>query len=101
MRLLATWGERRTKHWPKVSTLKELGENIVSSSPYGIAGPKGMDPQSLRILHDAFKKGLRDQQHLAALDKYDQEVWYMSSNAYTRWAQQTFAAEKVAVDNLR
>jgi hypothetical protein len=25
----------------------------------------------------------------------------MSSNAYTRWAQQTFAAEKVAVDNLR
>jgi tripartite-type tricarboxylate transporter receptor subunit TctC len=101
MRLLVTWGERRTRNWPKVPTLKELGDNIVTSTPYGIAGPKGMDPQVLRILHDAFKKGMEDPRHLAALEKYGQELWYMSSSDYTRWVQQTFAAQKAVMLRLK
>lgn len=44
LRMLMTWGAQRTKRWPTVPTLKELGYPIVSVSPYGIAGPKGMDP---------------------------------------------------------
>ncbi|MEN3294028.1 MAG: hypothetical protein V7642_3281 [Burkholderiales bacterium] len=101
MRLLVTWGERRTRNWPKVPTLKELGDNIVSSTPYGIAGPKGIDPQVLRMLHDAFKKGMEDPRYLAALQKYDQELWYMSSSNYTRWVNQTFAAQKAVMERLK
>jgi tripartite-type tricarboxylate transporter receptor subunit TctC len=44
MRLLVTFGEKRTKRWPNVPTAKELGYNVVSNSPYGLVGPKGMDP---------------------------------------------------------
>ena len=44
-RLLVTWGAERTKNWPDVPTLKELGINLVANSPYGLAGPKGMDPK--------------------------------------------------------
>jgi len=79
MRVLVTWGERRTKSWPDVPTLKELGYDIVSNSPYGIGGPKGMDPQVVRILHDAFRKGMEDPAHVAIVERYDWELWYRST----------------------
>ena len=43
LRLLATWGDKRMKRFPNVPTLKELGYGIVSTSSFGIGGPKGMD----------------------------------------------------------
>jgi tripartite-type tricarboxylate transporter receptor subunit TctC len=101
MRLLVTWGPQRTKRWPNVPTLKELGYGIVSNSPYGIAGPKGMDPQVVRILHDAFKKGMEDPIHLQALEKFDQELVYMSSEEYAKFARDTFAAEKATMERVK
>jgi tripartite-type tricarboxylate transporter receptor subunit TctC len=101
MRLLVTWGAQRTKRWPNAPTLKELGYGIVSNSPYGIAGPKGMDPQVVRILHDAFKKGMEDPIHLQALEKYDQELVYMSSEDYAKFARETFNAEKATMERLK
>ena len=59
MRLLVTFGEQRTTRWPDVPTAQELGQ-VVSTSPYGLAGPKGMDPVVVRTLHDAFKRALYD-----------------------------------------
>jgi len=101
MRLLVTWGEQRTKRWPNVPTLKELGYGIVSSSPYGIGGPKGMDPQVVKVLHDAFKKGSTDPVHLSVLEKYDQELWYRSTEDYARYARETYAAEKATMERLK
>jgi tripartite-type tricarboxylate transporter receptor subunit TctC len=101
LRLLVTWGENRTKRWPDVPTLKELGYGIVQTSPYGIAGPKGIDPQVVKVLHDAFKRGLEDPIHLSALEKYDQDLWYLSSPDYARYARETFAAEKVTLERIK
>ena len=52
LRLLATWGASRTKSWPNVPTLREAGIDIVSVSPFGLAGPKGMDPAVVKALHE-------------------------------------------------
>ena len=101
MRLLVTWGENRTRRFPDVPTLRELGYGIVSNSPYGIAGPKGMDPQVVRILHDAFKRGMEDPIHLNTLEKYDQELWYRSTEDYARYARETFAAEKATMERMK
>jgi tripartite-type tricarboxylate transporter receptor subunit TctC len=101
LRLLVTWGDRRTKRWPDVPTLQELGFGIVSNSPYGIAGPKSMDPKVVQVLHDAFKKGAEDPIHLAALEKYDQDLWYRSSEDYAKYARETFAAEKSTMERLK
>jgi tripartite-type tricarboxylate transporter receptor subunit TctC len=101
MRLLVTWGENRTKRWPDVPTLKELGFGIVSNSPYGIAGPKGMDPGLVKTLHDAFKRGMEDPIHTSVLEKYDQDLWYLSSADYARYARETFAAEKATMDRMK
>ena len=57
IRMLVSWGESRPTLWPEVPTLKELGYDLVVQGPYGIAGPRNMDPRVVKILHDAFQKG--------------------------------------------
>ena len=100
MRLLATYGSKRTKRWPNVPTLNELGYDTVSDSPFGIAGPKGMDPALVRKIHDAFKKTLEDPAVLASFDKYDQTVIYMGTEEYTRFIRETYAKEKATIERL-
>ena len=99
-RLLVTFGASRTKRWPAVPTAKELGLGIVANSPYGLVGPKGMDPRVVKILHDAFKKGLEDPIHLSAVEKYDQEIFYMSSEEYAKWAAETYREERKLIERL-
>lgn len=100
LRLLATWGAERAARWPGVPTLKELGYGLVSSAPYGIGGPAGMDPRIATRLHDAFHKALKDPEHLAVLARYDQPLIYMNSADYTRFARESFASERALVERL-
>jgi len=100
LRLLVTFGEHRTKRWPTVPTLKELGHGIVASSPYGLAGPRGMNAAVVQTLHDAFKLAMNDPQHVAELAKYDQELNYLNSEDYGRAMREAYAAEKRAVERL-
>jgi tripartite-type tricarboxylate transporter receptor subunit TctC len=100
LRLLATYGSRRTKRWPSVPTLDELGYQTVSDSPFGVCGPKGMDPAVVKLLQDTFRKTLDDAAVLATLEKFDQPVIYMDSATYTRWAAATFSAEKATIERL-
>ena len=100
LRLLATYGSKRTKRWPNVPTLDELGYQTVSDSPFGVCGPKGMDPAVVRTLHDAFRKTLDDPAVLATFDKYDQSVIYLNTEAYTRFARDSFASERATIERL-
>lgn len=99
-RLLVTFGGQRTKRWPGVPTAKELGLGIVSNSPYGVVGPKGMEARVVRILHDGFKKALEDPEHLKMLDQLDQELWYQSSEDYAKYARDTFAQDRALIERL-
>jgi tripartite-type tricarboxylate transporter receptor subunit TctC len=100
LKLIATYGSKRTKRWPDVPTLDELGYKTVSDSPFGVCGPKGMDAALVRTLHDAFRKTLDDPAVLATLDKFDQSVIHMDSATYTKWARETYAAEKATIERL-
>jgi len=100
LRLLVTWGNQRTKKWPNVPTLKDLGYGIVSNSPFGIAGPKGMDPKVVKILHDAFKKGMEDPAYLKILDNLDMEPFYKNTEDYVKYVRELCEEERVIVDKL-
>ena len=100
MRLLVTFGEKRTKRWPQVPTAKELGYGVVSQSPYGIAGPKGMDPAVVKVLHDAFKKAMDDPKHQELLEQLNQDLWYRSGDEYAKWAAVTYAKDKALIERL-
>ena len=100
LRLLATYGSKRTKRWSNVPTLDELGYQTVSDSPFGVCGPKGMDPSVVKTLHDAFKKTLDDPAVLATFEKYDQSVIYMNTATYTKFAVDSFEQEKATIERL-
>jgi tripartite-type tricarboxylate transporter receptor subunit TctC len=97
-RLLVTFGEQRTR-WG-APTAKELGYDVVSYSPYGIVGPKGMDPKIVKILHDAFKKAMDDPEHQKLLQTLDQIQWYKSTEDYAKWATETFVSERKTIERL-
>jgi tripartite-type tricarboxylate transporter receptor subunit TctC len=100
LRLLVTWGAGRTKNWPNVPNLKEVGIDLVSNSPFGIAGPPGMDPAVVKTLHDAFKKGMEEPSYIAAMEKFDQEPFYLNSADYHAYAMGAIAQEKRLVEEL-
>ncbi len=100
LRLLATYGSKRTKRWPQTPTLDELGYQTVSDSPFGVCGPKGMEPAVTRAIHDAFRKAITEPSVLAIFDKYDQSVIYMNTEQYTKFARESFAAERAKIERL-
>ena len=100
LRLLATYGSKRTKRWPQTPTLDELGYQTVSDLPFGVCGPKGMEPAVTRAIHDAFRKAIAEPSVLAIFDKYDQSVIYMNTEQYTKFARESFAAERSTIERL-
>jgi tripartite-type tricarboxylate transporter receptor subunit TctC len=97
-RLLVTFGDQRTR-WG-APTAKELGIDVVSYSPYGIVGPKGMDPKVVKTLHDAFKKAIDDPENQKVLASLDQVYWYKSSEDYAKWAADTLKAERATIERV-
>ena len=100
LRLLATFASQRSKRWPNVPTLRELGFDIVAMSPYGLAGPRGVPAPVVRVLHDAFRKAMFEPQFSQELAKYDQEVDYLGTAEYAQACREQFAKERAIVERM-
>ena len=100
MRVLAVWTENRNPRLPDTPTLKELGLPFVFDSPFGIAGPKGMDPAVVKKLHDAFKEAMQDPRALEVQKKFDFPTRYMDSAAYAKFVAEQVAEQKVTLEKL-
>jgi Tripartite tricarboxylate transporter family receptor len=70
-----------------------------SNSPYGLGGPKGVAPEIVKVLHDAFKKGLDEPSNVAVMTQLDQERFYLDSEDYRAFAMQQIVQEKRMVKN--
>ena len=100
LRVLTTWGEQRLTRFPDAPTLKELGLDMVQTSPFGIGAPNGTPPAVVKRLHDAFKQAMEEPSYAQSLGKYDMLPMYMSTASYSKFAQDTFAKEKALVEKL-
>jgi len=101
MRMLVTWGAKRSALYPGVPTLHELNPKIEpNSSPFGIAGPKGLPPEVMNKLGAAFKEVVESPEFRATLERYGQEPVYMNSAEYTAFARKAFAEEAEVVKKL-
>jgi tripartite-type tricarboxylate transporter receptor subunit TctC len=100
LRLLTIWTAQRSKRWPDVPTLQESGVALISNSPFGLAGPKDMDPGVVKILHDAFKKGMEEPSYVETLAKIDQEQFYLNTADYRAFVVRTVAEQKQLMEEL-
>jgi tripartite-type tricarboxylate transporter receptor subunit TctC len=83
-----------------VPTLRDLGYPFVFDSPFGVAGPKGMDPAVVKKLHDAFKAAIEDKAVVELLARYDMPVRYMDSAGYTKYVDVVTAQERAVLDRI-
>jgi tripartite-type tricarboxylate transporter receptor subunit TctC len=100
LRLLAIWTAERSKNWPDAPTLKELGYPFVFDSPFGIAGPKGMDAAVVQKLHDAFRKALEERSVIDMIAKYDMVPRYIDTVGYRKAVADFIASEKTALERI-
>lgn len=100
LKFVNVWTAAQNPKLPGVPTLKELGYPFVFDSPWGVAGPKGMDPKVVAKLQDAFKKALDDKNVRDALDKYDMIPNYMDAATYTKFVASYMASEREALTKL-
>ena len=84
LKLLAIWTADRSAVWKDAPTLKELGYPFVLDSPFGVAGPKGMDPAIVKTLDEAFKKAMAEPSVMEALKKFDMFPRYLDTAAYQK-----------------
>lgn len=102
MRLLAIFSAERSKRWPGVPTLRELGfTQSVYSSPWGLAAPRGTPPAIVKRLHDTFYKAMHSERHTSALARYDQHLDYLDTDAYERAVRQTVEHEKALLLRMK
>ncbi len=99
-RVLAVLSPQRLARRPEIPTLKELGHDIAVYSPVGVAGPRGLPPEVVRTLHDAFRQAMSDPDYQRMLALNDQGDMYMDSAEYARYAVEQTAREKVQLEQL-
>jgi len=100
MRMLVTWGDARSAQFPDVPTLHELDGTPAAYAPFGIAAPKGLPPEILQTLRDTFKRVAESEAFRSILTQYGQELVYLDSAAYARYAAEQFEAERKIVQDL-
>lgn len=100
MRLLVVWNEKRIARYPDVPTLKELGIDLVQTSPWGLAAPKGTPPQVIKTLHDGFNAAMDSKIFKDILAKYDMERQYLNGAAYRAFAAEQIVRESEILKSL-
>ena len=100
MRLLFLLNQERSKKWPDVPTIRELGYQYTFDSPYGVVGPKGMDPAVVKKLHDAFKIAFDDPKVIETYDKFDFVRRYLPTAEYEKFVVKLNEDEKAAMARL-
>jgi len=101
LRLLATWGEKRTQDFPDVPTLRDQGFDVVVDAPNGVGAPKGLDPAIERRLREAFRVAAGSPEFTAACDKIDAPVMYLDGPDYEKYVQATYRKETLLIERLK
>lgn len=100
MRALHVWSPERSRRFPAVPTLNDLGLDMAMVAPYGISGPKGMDPAVVRTLHDAFREGLFEPANAAIRDRFDLQLAYRDPDSYAGYIRAQLEQERALVRRL-
>jgi len=101
LRLLATWGEKRTQEFPDVPTLKEQGYEVVVDAPNGVGAPKGLEPAIEKRLREAFKAAAASPEFAEACGRLDAPLMYLDGPDYAKYVAATYRKETQLIERLK
>jgi tripartite-type tricarboxylate transporter receptor subunit TctC len=99
-RLLSVWTRERLRSFPDVPTLNDLGYGMSVTSPFGIAGPKGMDPEVTLKLHDILRRATLSDPVQAIMRRWEMPDEYLGPREYLAFAVERAAYERQMVTRL-
>lgn len=100
MKLLVVWTEDRLDSFPEVPTLQDVGIDMVQTSPWGLAAPKGTPKERVQILHDAFKQAMDSPKFLETLKQFNMDIQYMDSEQYRAFAKEAIETESAILEEM-
>lgn len=100
LRLLAILMPNRMAAYPNVPTLMELGYPIAAPSIIGIVAPKGLPKERLKILHDAFHKGMQDPGFRKSLEQFDLPPVYRNSEDCAKFSKELYESSGKVIEKL-
>ncbi len=100
LRALAIASETRPPAFADVPTFREQGYDVVTPSPLGIAGPKGLPPAIVQKLEAAVKTAMGDPAFQQAAANYGVRLEYRNAADYSAFAKKAFAEEGEIVKSI-
>ena len=100
-RLLSAWQRERMRSFPEVPTLRDLGYDMVVTSPFGIVGPRGVPPEIVDTIHTAFRKAWEDEASQAIVNRWDMPREYLGPADYLAFARARAEYEREWVQRLQ
>lgn len=100
LRALICFDPQRLAELPDLPTVRELGYDLVHTSPYGIVGPPGMDPEIVARIQDAFGEAMHHPENRALIATLYQQIWFRPAPQYTEWAAQQFERDRELIARL-
>jgi len=100
-RLLAAWTPNRLPSFPEAPTLLELGYGMSVTSPYGLVGPKGLEPEVVEVLHRSLRKAFEDEASQAIMRRWELPNEYLGPREYQAFARERVEYERAMVARLK
>ena len=100
LRLLVTYGERRTRSMPDVPTLRELGYDFRLANLIMLSAPRGTPMPVVRQLDAAFRKAMEDPEFVQAMEKYETDIVYRGPEELKTYLEEMYAAYGKMVKEL-
>ena len=94
LRILAVATDARLPSWPQIPTMRELGSSISVNNLWGMAGPKGLDPQVASTLEAAFKFAMEQPSVVAMLQGVEQKPLFADSKTFKAFAERSVKEQK-------
>ncbi len=100
VRVLLVFEEKRNPLFPDAPSAVEMGYDITMAVTYMFLGPKGLSPQMVTVLHDAFKKGMQDPVFEKPIQKHGFVLAYEGPQDLRKRLLKEFDENKKLVERL-
>jgi len=83
LKVIGVMANERSKFLPDVPTLEESGfTGVVATSTRGLAVPKGVDPENVKILTEAIEKAIKNEEQIAKMEDMGIQIEYLNGEEY-------------------
>jgi tripartite-type tricarboxylate transporter receptor subunit TctC len=101
LRALGVYGDKRAKGvFAETPTVSEQGYPVIENCPFGVMGPKNMDPALVSKLDGAFQQAVNSPLVKDTASKFGLDADYADAKDFDSWARKSYAQDRSLFQKL-